>query len=302
VVIEAGTHSPWISRLIQELGAQVIIANPRNVRLIADSDRKNDRVDAELLARLGRLDPKLLSPIQHRGAQAHGDLLLIRARDTLVRMRTTMTNTVRGMAKSFGVVLPRGSSASFSDKVADLIPEELQPALAPLLEVVHQLTKMICRYDGRIASLGEVYPELALLTQTPSVGPITSAAFLLTIEDPNRFAKSRAVGAYLGLTPRQRKSGQQDPQLRISKRGSSLVRRLLVLSAQRILRKASPDCDLKRAGLAMSARGGKSAKKRAVVAVARKLAVLLHRLWKNAEQYDPEHRDKLRSPVRSVAG
>src|SRR5262245_9000723 len=184
VVIEVGTHSPWISRFIQDAGHRVIVANPRNVRLIAEGHRKNDRVDAELLARIGRLDPKLLSPIQHRGADAHADLLLIRARDSLVRARTKLINTIRGITKSFGVTLPRCSASTLPAKVLDIVPEQLQPVLTALCELVVEHTKRIRRYDAKIASLPDDYPELTLLTQVPGVGPITSAAFLLTIEDP----------------------------------------------------------------------------------------------------------------------
>jgi transposase len=301
VVIEVGTHSPWISRLIQDTGHHVIVANPRNVRLIAEGHRKNDQVDAELLARIGRLDPKLLSPIQHRGAQAHADLLLIRARDALVRARTRLINTIRGTAKSFGVALPRCSPSTLVAKVLDTVPEQLQPVLTALCELVVEHTKRIRRYHAQIARLQDDYPELPLLTQVPGVGPITSAAFLLTIEDPDRFKKSRAVGAYLGLTPAQRKSGERDPHLRITKRGSPLLRKLLVLSAQHILQESSPDSALKASGLAIVARGGKRAKKRAVVAVARKLAVILHGLWKHGRVYDPNHCPKHRSQPRAAS-
>jgi transposase len=159
--------------------------------------------------------------------------------------------------------------------------------------MIDGLTKQIRRYDRQIVQLAEHYPELELLTPIPGVGPTTAAAFLLTIEDPKRFKNSRAVGAYVGLTPRQHQSGEKDPQLHITKRGNSYLRRLLVLSAQHILRPQSADCDLKTVGLAIAARGGKNAKKRAVVALARRLAVLMHVLWKRGEVYDPHHRAKL---------
>jgi transposase len=300
VIIEAGTHSRWVSHLIKQSGHSVYVANPRNLRLLTHSHRKSDATDAELLARIGRADPKLLSPIQHRSMDAHADLLVIRARDTLVRQRTKTVNAVRGMTKTFGVSLPRCSPATFPEKVVEIIPESLQPALAPLLKVIEGLTKLIRRYDRKIVGFVEFYPELAPLTELPGVGPITAAAFLLTIEDPKRFKNSRAVGAYIGLTPRQHQSGEKDPQLRITKRGNSYLRRLLVLSAHKILQKRSADCDLKTVGLAIAARGGKNAKKRAVVALARRLAVLMHVLWRRGEVYDPHHRDKL-SAVRATA-
>jgi transposase len=159
--------------------------------------------------------------------------------------------------------------------------------LEPLLETVDHLTRTIRRMDREIERLGqERYPETQLLRQVTGVGPITALYYVLTLEDPNRFAKSRSVGAYLGLCPKQRDSGTQQPQLRITKAGDVLLRRLLVNAAQYILGPFGPDTDLRRAGLRMAERGGKAAKKRAVVAVARRRAVLLHRLWVTGEEYE----------------
>ena len=288
VVLEVGTHSPWVSRVVASQGHEAIVANPRRVRLIAQNDSKSDGVDAELLARLGRVDAALLKPIVHRGVQAQRDRILMQARDGLVRARTQLINQVRGFAKALGVQLPSSSTEAFPRRVRATVPHDLFPGLATLLDTIEQLTATIRQMDRAVEQLGrDRYPETALLRQVPGVGPITALYYVLTIEDPSRFAKSRSVGAYLGLRPKQRDSGEQQPQLRITKAGDALLRRLLVSAAHYILGPFGSDSDLRRAGLRMAQRGGKAAKKRAVVAVARRLAVLLHRLWVTEEAYEP---------------
>jgi len=150
------------------------------------------------------------------------------------------------------------------------------------------LSDCIKVYDERIEKLGQdKYAHTELLRQVKGVGPLTSLAYVLTLENPDRFAKSRDVGPYLGLVPKQEESGDSQPQLGISKVGDVMLRRLLVGSAHYILGPFGPDTDLRRYGLRLCERGGKNAKKRAAVAVARKLAVLLHRLWISGEVYEP---------------
>jgi transposase len=288
VVLEVGTHSPWVSRVVERQGHEAVVANPRRVRLIAENDSKSDGVDAELLARLGRVDPSLLRPIVHRGEQAQRDRILIQARDGFVRARTQLVNQVRGFAKALGTRLPSSSTEAFPKRVRATSPMDLFPGLETLLDTIEQLTETIRQLDREVERLcGERYPETKLLRQVPGVGPITALYYVLTIEDPNRFSKSRSVGAYLGLRPRQRDSGEQQPQLRITKAGDILLRRLLVSAAHYVLGPFGLDTDLRRAGLRMAERGGRAAKKRAIVAVARRLAVLLHRLWTTGQEYEP---------------
>ena len=284
VVLEVGPRSPWLSRMLSELGHDVIVANPRQVKLIARSQRKNDRSDAEHLARLGRFDPKLLFPIRHRGATAQADLQVLRSRDALVRARTALINHVRGAVKAWGAALPSCTTPAFHRTVEAHIPEELRPALLPLLGQIEQLTGAIRRADQEIAAMCERYTETAALRQIVGVGPITSLTFILTIEDPARFPKNRAVGPYLGLVPRSRDSGDRQPQLRITKDGDVALRRVLNQAAHYILGPFGPDSDLRRWGLRYAESGAGNAKKRAVVAVARRLAVLLLAL---GEVYDP---------------
>jgi transposase len=288
IVVEAGTHSPWVSRLLERNGHRVIVANARKVRLIYESDRKNDRLDARMLARLGRVDEALLAPIHHRGAEAQADLAAVRSRDALVAARTQLINAVRGMVKAAGGRLPKSTTAAFSRKATALIPPELKPGLEPVLASIAALTEQIRRADEQVIRLAEEkYPETRLLRQVKGVGPLIALTFVLTLEDPYRFSNSRTVGGYLGLRPRQRESGDSAPQLGISKAGNSHLRWLLVQAANYILGPLAPDSRLRRWGLELAARGGKNGKRRAVVAVARKLAVLLHRLWVTAEVYEP---------------
>jgi transposase len=290
IVIEAGTHSPWISRQLEKYGHEVVVANARKVRLIYDGDYKNDRLDARMLARLGRVDVNLLAPIRHRRAEAQADLALVRSREALVAARVKLINVARGIVKAIGGRLPKTTTAAFAGKIADFIPPELKHALGPLLKSIRSLTEQIARYDELIARLADKkYPETRLLQQVNGIGPLISLTYVLTVDDPSRFANSRAVGCYLGLSPRQRESGNSSPQLGITKAGNGHLRWLLIQAAQYTLGPFGPDSRLRRWGLELASRGGKRAKKRAVVAVARKLAVLLHRLWVTAEVYEPLH-------------
>lgn len=298
IVLECGTHSPWMSRQLAGYGHEVLVANSRRVALIAQNDSKTDAVDAELLARLGRVDPALLKPITHRGPQAQADLALLRTRDALVRGRTRLVNHVRGTVKSVGARLTACSTESFPRHVALELPAELRPVLEPVLDQITQLTQQIARYDAEVERrCTERYPETAPLRQIAGVGPLTALAFVLTLEDPHRFPRSRAVGSFLGLRPRKRASGDRDPECHITKAGDEFLRRLLVSSAHYILGPFGPDTDLRRWGLALAARGRKAAKKRAVVAVARKLAVLLHHLWLTQEAYVPLRPRRARGPA-----
>jgi transposase len=301
IAIEVGTHSPWVSRLLEGLGHEVLVANPRKVRLISGNKKKTDKVDAELLARLARVDPKLLAPIQHRGESAQAALAVVRSRNELVGARTALVGHVRGSCKAAGFRLPTWSPEVFAKKAMGVIPEALKPALVPVLEVVATLTLQIRGFDARVEELGEEsFPETRLLRQVKGVGPITSLAFVLVLEDPERFRDSRSVGAYLGLVPRKDETGESDPQLRITKEGDELLRSLLVNAGQYILGPFGEDCDLRRHGLKIAARGGKNAKKRAVVAVARKLSVLLHVLWSKQATYDPLHNAKRASQQKAA--
>jgi transposase len=289
IAMEAGTHSPWVSRVLEECGHEVLVANARKLSLIYANKRKTDEVDAENLARLARLDPKLLYPLKHRGEDSQTHMALIRSRQALVGAHTQLVNHLRGAVKSFGARLPKCPARSFHKRAPGHIPEALLPALGPVLEQIGSLTERIRDYERQLEAIAkERYPqETELLRQVEGVGPLTALTFVLTLEDPYRFEKSRSVGAYLGLVPASDKSGDRDPQRRISKEGDEMLRKLLVGSAHYILGPFGGDSDLRRHGQKIASRGGKNAKKRAAVAVARKLCVLLQRLWVTAEVYDP---------------
>jgi transposase len=288
IAIEVGTHSPWVSRLLTELGHEAIVANARQVRLISESSRKDDKLDARLLARLARIDPELLRPIRHRSEKAQSHLLAIRVRAALVDTRTGLVNTARGLAKSMGERLPACDADSLDAAKLDALPAAIEETLRPLLEQVESLTEKIKQADRRLEQIARIeYPETQLLRQVCGVGVLIALTFVLTVERPERFEKSRDVGCYVGLRPKRSQSGQSQPQLPITKEGDRYLRKLLVQGAHLVMNRRGPDTDLKRWGLKLAARGGKNAKKRAVVAVARKLAVLLHRLWSTAEVYRP---------------
>lgn len=298
IVIEVGMHSRWANRVLSECGHEVIVANPCRVKLIYGSDNKNDRVDARSLAQLARVDRKLLFPVTHRSDRAHSRLAVLRARDAAVRARTRLINSVRGLIKPTGVRIHVPTNAEvFPDRVCNQIPEELRFATTLLLEQIQATSDTIAVYDQYVEHLVDTeFPHARRLQQVPGVGTLTALAFVLTLDDPQRFDKSRKVGSYLGLRPRQDQSGERNPQLGINKGGDEFLRRLLIQSAHYILGHFGPDSDLREWGLKIAARGGRRAKKRAVAAVARKLAVLLHKLWVSGEVYDP-----LRSRLQQAA-
>ena len=296
VVLETGTHSPWVSRALESKDHEVIVANARELPSIYKSSRKNDANDAEKLARLGRVDPELLSPIRHRGLSAQADLAVIRSRHELVGARTSLINHVRGSVKSLGFRLRPCTTQAFHKRAPDEIPSKLAPALLPVVAAIEKLTSQIKIFDKQIEELSTTkYAETIVLRQVTGVGALTALAFMLVLEKHEHFEKSRSVGSFLGLTPRQDDSGETQKQLRITKEGDKLLRCLLVGSGQYILGPFGPDCDLRRWGAQLMIRGGKNAKKRAVVAVARKLAVLLHTLWRTGEVYEPLRAEKRRN-------
>ena len=287
VVMEAGTHSPWVSRFLQELGLRVIVANPRKTRAIYQNERKSDRRDAMMLARLARMDPTLLHPVEHGSQEAQQDMLQLKLRDSLVRTRVALINAVRFTLKSLGYSVSNPSSASFHKQVLKEVPESIGGMIAHTVAAIAELTQRIKALDTSISRLGaERYPETIYLQQVNGVGPITSLYFVLKVGNPERFQRTRDIGAFLGLCPRRDQSGETDKELHISKCGDRYLRRLLVSAAQYILGPFGADSALREHGLRLAQEGTARAKKRAVVAVARKLAVLLLTLWKSRESYE----------------
>lgn len=301
VVLEVGSHSPWVSEHLLEMGFEVFVANPRKVQLISKGTVKNDGRDAKLLARLGRSDPELLSPIRHRGPEARADLALLRSRSVLVDTRTKLINHVRGSLKPWGTRLSEMSTDTFHKKVREelsaKLPKDVCESLLPVVDLIEGVTEKIRAYDKQAAELCKKYPETGALMQVKGVGPLTALTFVLTIESPDVIDKTRNVGAYLGLVPRRSQSGEHDPQLRITKAGDRNLRRLLVQCAHYILGSFGKDSDLRRLGERIASDGNKGSKKRAAIAVARKLSVVLLSLWKTGEVYDPLRNSRARGEV-----
>lgn len=297
VAVEAGGQSRWVAEVIENCGHEVYVSNTRKVPYIHQADDKDDPGDAYKLAELVRFKPRLLHPIQHRSQDAQADLSWIRAREVLVESRTQLVNAIRGMSKAFGERLQRCSVESFTGKLAEQVPAAIRGAVAPLLETIDHLNEQIRYYDQMEEHIArERYPKYWLLDQVNGVGVHTALSFMLTIGDPERFEKSRTVGGFLGMRPKKQDSGESKPQLGITKAGDVYLRKTLVNCAHYILGPHGMDSDLRRYGLRICERGAKNAKKRAVIAVARKLAVLLHRLWVTGEVYEP-----LRNSQRAAA-
>lgn len=295
MVMEAGTHSNWVRVQLETYGHEVIVANPREIPGITRSSRKSDAEDARKLGMYGRVDVRILHPIRHRSLERQQDRMAVRSRAGLIEARTKLINMARGLAKSVGHRLASCGSEQFAERVRQQLAPELASSIGPVLEAIDGLTDQIRRLEGEIQRLiEEKYPESKQLQQVWGVGPQTALSYVLTLESAEHFGRSRTAGAYLGLGPKQSQSGGRDPQLGISKAGDSHLRWLLVECAQRILSRPAPDSDLKRWGERLYARGGKNAKKRALVAVARKLAVLLHKLWRSGATYDPLYTSRRR--------
>jgi len=292
VVIETGTHSNWVARLAARHGHDVVVGQARRLRMIYENPTKSDAVDARMLAELGSTHPELLHPVKVRSETVQAHLAVLRARENLVTARTQLVNTARGLVKSLGDRVPKCSTRAFPRTAWTSCPKILAPALRPLLASIAALTRQIRVADREVSRLmREVYrKETKRLLEVPGVGELIALAFVLVVGDPSRFPKNRDVGAYLGLVPRRDQSGESDPQLPITKCGDAMLRRLLVQGAQYVLGPFGPDSDLRRWGQARVERGGRNAKRRAVVAVARRLSVLLLALWKTDSAYEPLRR------------
>src|ERR1700694_94094 len=192
IALETGTHSPWVSRLLTELGYKVIVAHAQKVQLITKSSRKDEPRDARTLARLARIDPELLGPVRHRSAQAQIHLTVIRARATLVSARTALVNAARGLTKSYGERLPKCGTEQMNREMAKGLSPALRNVLEPLLREIESLNERITEYDRRIEQIAkEVYPEVVLLKQGKGVGTVIALTYVLTLDDPHRFRRSR---------------------------------------------------------------------------------------------------------------
>jgi transposase len=286
VVMEAGSQTRWIAKYISAMGHEVKVADPRRLRRIYESDSKSDVNDARELseAALDRWDR--LPEVRLRSEESQKKLSVLKTRNTLVKARTALVNTVRAIVKQYGAKVRKCEPEAFPKRASEVVPEEAAVAVEPLLEQITLLTKSVKELDRWVEAESERDVRIQALRKVPGVGLITAAAYVWTLDDPYRFKRSRSVGAYLGLRPKRDQSGETDKQLHITKAGNRYLRALLVSVAQGMMRKNAKDTALKQFGLRLAQRGGKRAKKIAAVAMARKLAVLLHHLWVTGEVYE----------------
>jgi transposase len=289
IVLESGTPSTWVQDLLTTLGARVIVADPRKLRAVTDSVRKSDERDARMLARIGLADEDLLSPTYVRPPELRKAMTLLKVRDQQVRARTATVLEIRSQVKLAGSRMPQCDARDFHEH-EDAVPAELHDALAPLFLTLRTLDAVVAALDEQIKAVGASFPIVARLEKVDGVGPITALAFVAVIGDPSRFGKTRDIGAYLGLVPRRDQSGIADPSRRISKAGSGFLRRLLVQCAQTVCRPRGKDTAQRRWAHRQLDLRGKPGKRKIVVAVARKLAVVLLSLWKSGEPWTPLHR------------
>jgi transposase len=300
IAMETGTHSPWLNELMEAKGIKTYVANARKLRMIYTSDKKSDERDAEMLARIAKFDPKLLSPIEHRDKKSRINLSVIKSRDVLVRSRTTMMNSARGQLRSFGIKTTTLKPSSFTQSAYKILPPELKESLEGLLNQIRLLELEIKKYDKKIDKLCKTYTETQKLRQVKGVGPLVALTYVLTIYNPKRFKSGNRLASYIGLVPKRKQSGEMDKQLGITKTGDALLRKLMIQSANYILGPFGEECDLRDFGMKIMARGGNIAKKKAKVAVARKLSKLLLKLWTTDEKYDKQYK-KLKNNKSKIA-
>ena len=288
VVFETGTHCRWMDRLFKEMGFKTIVGNPGKIPSITKSNTKNDRNDARELARLAIADPAMLHPVFLRDEVYQQMLRFHHARNMLISQRTQTINQIRGFAKSMGHRIECSSTEKFHELSKADWPRELEECAWPLMGVLKTVNLKIKAYDRlieRLAERPEFKPMVERVRVVYGVGVIGSTVFVAAIGGrPDRFDHARDVGPYLGMTPKQDQSGDDDKQLHITHAGADIVRATLVECAGVVMMSNAKDTDLKLKGLRIAMHGGGIAKKKAKVAVARALAVTMLALLKDPER------------------
>ena len=288
VVFETGTHCRWMDRLFHEMGFKPIVGNPGKIPSITKSNTKNDRNDARELARLAIADPAMLHPVFLRDEVYQQMLRFHHARNILISQRTQTINQIRGFAKSMGYRIEGSSTEKFHELSKAGWPKELEECAWPLMGVLKTIALKIKAYDKLIARLAE-RPEFKAMVERVRVvygiGIVGSTVFIAAIGGrPDRFGHTRDVGAYLGMIPKQDQSGDKDKQLHITHAGADIVRTALVECAGVAMMENAKDTDLKLKGLRIAMHGGRIARKKAKVAVARGLAVTMLALLQRPER------------------
>jgi transposase len=283
VGVETGAMTPWLVHELRERGLEVICLDARHARAALKMQiNKTDQNDAEGLAHIVRTG--WYRAVHVKSLEAHRARALLGARTQLVGMATRLSNHIRGILKTFGV-LPGGvRGMRFDRRVEAQLTErpDLQPIVAPILAIWRQLREQIAAFDKVIRTIVRESPICRLLMSVPGIGPLTVLAYVSTVEKPGRFASSRAVGAHFGLTPRQYQSGEVDRSGRISRCGDGLARTLMFEAAVVILTRVKHRSSLKDWALAIARRAGTG---KARVALARKLTVILHSIWRSGEPF-----------------
>lgn len=288
VVFETGTHCRWMENTVKSLGMKPIVANPARMRMMSESNTKNDRNDARELAQMALADVDLLHPVSLRGETCQQMLRLLKARDAMVAVRTKFVNQLRGFAKSMGFRLPGCSARKVGRLDKTQWPDDFEAVAWPIMDVLETLELKIKAYESQIrklASSPELEAKIDRVREVYGIGLLSGCALVASIDaNPERFSKARDAGAYFGLVPKQRQSGEMDMQCHITMAGSEYVRNLMVESAQIALRDGAKDTDIKLKGLRICERGGRIARRKAVIAVARCLVVTAVALLKHPER------------------
>ena len=285
VVFETGALATWFHHALTAEGLPAVCLDARHAKAALDTaPNKTDANDADGLALLA--EAGFFREVRVKSWEAMPVRTLVGGRAQLIAISNDLSNQIRGIMKTFGLVVPKGGGRSFETNVRALL--EGQAALAgsvlPLLEAWRAVRVQTAKLDRQLVAVARKSPACRLLMTVPGVGTITALSDTTMIEDPANFANSRAVGAFVGLTTRSYQSGEVDYDGHISRRGDKHVRALLYEAATVVLTRVRSDSALRRWGLKLKEKVGF---KRAAVAVARKLAVILHALWRDGRVFDP---------------
>jgi transposase len=281
--IETGPMTPWLVHELRGRGLEVACLDARHARAALKMQlNKTDQNDAEGLAQIMRTG--WYRSVHVKSMEAHRARALLGARTQLVGMTTRLSNHIRGVLKTFGMLPGTMRGLPFERRVEALLADrsDVAPIVRPMLAAWRQLREQIATFDKVVRVLVRASPTCRLLMSVPGIGAVSVLAYVSTVEDPGRFARSRTIGAHLGLTPRQYQSGEVDRSGRISRCGDTLARTLLYEAAVVILHRVKRASSLKDWALAIAKRSGMG---KARVALARKLSVILHSVWRSGEPF-----------------
>jgi transposase len=285
VGLETGPLTTWLWTELTARGLPMICLDARHAKRALDMrPNKTDANDAEGLAHIVRSG--WYREVRVKGREAMLSKALVSARAHLTTMATDLSNQIRGIMKTFGLVVPKGNGGVFDRNVRALLDgaDTIATIVMPLLDVWRTTRKRAAVLERRLLVAARGSTECRLLMTMPSIGAVTAASFVAAVERPDTFSSSRNVGAWLGLTPRRYQSGEVDYEGHISRRGDGRLRALLYEAAMRLLTRVRADSALRRWGLGLRKRLGF---KRAAVALARKIAVVLHAMWRSGAAFDP---------------